>query len=705
MNPKSSWGTTLADLQFGDVLRFRFDHLRGDFTGGLTSAVVALPLALGFGLLAYGGDPRGAVAGLYGAIFTGFFAALFGGTPRQITGPTGGMTVILTTVYKEFGVVDALLGACVIAGLLQVLYGFIRAGRFISFIPYPVIVGFTNGIAILIFTQQLTAVAGAPVIAAITIAAIALTPIVSRAVPRALVGLLVGTAAAALLAGNLPWIRTAISLSTRDFSIPDTLQTIGEIPRSFALPSLPAMEWRTWSRLLPAGITISLLGALESLLASVVADSVTGDRHNSDRELIGQGIGNIVAPLFGGIAGTGAIVRTNVNIRGGGTTKLSGMIHSIVLVGMMLALAPLVARIPLAVLGGLLVMTAVGMFEWEPLRLLPKTPLPDAVVMTATMLITVVADLITAVLAGFALAGFLFVYRMSELGMTNLLDERHRKRLPPEEEVLLRSHRIVAFDVEGPLFFGAVKSFVREIEQQFDYRVIIINMQDVPIIDATGALALEDVVDRLNRDRKQVVFAGMRPEVRAVLHRLGVTEKIGVGRFARDMEHATRYAVRLATGQAEKIRLGDYLSPDLILLDVRARSKRDLFSRMVARGARHGRIRNRQAFFADLWEREESESTGLEHGVAIPHARSGASDRLVMLVARLAAPVPYETMDRQPVSLVFLIASPDDDDQYLRALSLLSRTLRKPGLLGRLNAAIRPEEVFDILAHQFDLEQ
>ncbi len=470
------------------------------------------------------------------------------------------------------------------------------------------------------------------------------------------------------------------------------------------MPSLPRVDWATWSRLLPAGLTISLLGALETLLASVVADSLTGDRHNSDRELVGQGIGNFVAGVFGGIAGTGAIVRTNVNIRAGGTTRLAGMIHALVLVAVMMVLAPLVGTVPLVVLAGVLTMTAIGMFEWEPLKLLPKTPLPDALVMMTTMIITVVSDLITAVLAGFALAGFLFVYRMSELGVTNMLTAGRPGKISPEDAESLRKHRIVAYDIEGPLFFGAAKNFVRDIEQQSNFRVIILNMENVPVIDTTGALALEDIVDRLNRDRKKLIIAGMRKEVRAVLHRLGVSQKIGVGHFAGDLRRAIRDAVAHVTGERERLLLGSFLHQDLIMLDVKAETKEELFKKMADRAERAGFVADKAAFERDLWEREEAGSTGLANGVAIPHSRSGSAGRMVILVARLSEPIPYETLDNQPVRMVFMIAASQDDDAYLRILSLLAKSLNSPGVTERLLAAPTTHDLYDLLAHEIEHE-
>ena len=688
------------EFRFPELLSVDRSHLRGDIAGGITSAVVALPLALGFGILAYGGDPRGAVAGLYGAIFTGILASLFGGTPRQITGPTGGMTVILTMVYKEHGGADALLGACLIAGILQIVYGIIKSGRFISFIPYPVIVGFTNGIAILIFSQQIPLFADGPLVGLLTIVTIAAAPLVHRTIPRALAGLIVGTTVAVYLYPHVSLLRYGLVFDPPGLILRDALRMIGEIPRTFSAPHLPSFDWATWSRLFPAGLTISLLGALETLLASVVADSVTGDRHNSNRELIGQGIANFTAGLFGGIAGTGAIVRTNVNIRAGGVTRLSGIMHGLVLIVIMLVLAPLVGQIPLVVLAGVLMMTAVGMFEWEPLRLLPRTPVPDAVVMLATMTITVISDLITAVLVGFALSGFLFVYRMSSLGMTNLLEAAHMKRLPPGTAEELRRLRIAVFDVEGPLFFGAAKNFVKEVEQHYDYRVVVINMENVPVIDTTGALALEDIVDRLVRDRKKLVLAGLRREVRAVLHQLGVTRKLGIGNIASDMDRALRHAIRYAAGESDRVHLGAYLTPDLVLLDLAATSKEEVLTRMAERAYRLGFVTNKAAFLRDLWDREEAGPTGIGNGIAIPHSRSGSTGNAVVVIARLATPVPFGSVDDLPVRFVFMIAASPDNDEYLQVLSLLAKALHNPALVRSLSDARQPQDVYEFLLRE-----
>ena len=517
MNP--GFRTYLDDFRFGNILQFDVRHLKGDFIGGLTSAIVALPLALGFGILAYHGDPRGAVAGLYGAIFTGIFASIFGGTPRQITGPTGGMTVILTTVYLEFGGADALLGACLIAGpadrlrtsqirTLHFVHPLSRHHRLHERDCHPHLLSTASSLCRRspCRTDHHSCHHRCPVCPQGTSEG---PDCPSRGHDGRSVS----------FRKMREWARLSLDVSTGALAWDRTLELIGAILMSLSFPHLPSVDWKTWSRLFPAGITISLLGTLETLLASVVADSVTGDRHNSNRELVGQGIGNFIAGMFGGIAGTGAIVRTNVNIRAGGVTKLSGIIRIVLLVVMM-ALAPLVSMIPLVVLAGVLMMTAVGMFEWEPLRLLRKTPVADALVLVATMMITVIADLITAVLIGFALAGFLFVYKMSESGVTNLLEgnrpngSRRSRRPSCDSTASSRMTSRSALFRRREEFCQGDRGGVR-----LPYRCHQHGKRPGDRHDGRAR-------DRRDRrpsesDEKKVIIAGMRKEVRTVLHRLG----------------------------------------------------------------------------------------------------------------------------------------------------------------------------------------
>lgn len=687
------------EFSFGDILRFDLTHLRNDIAGGLTSAVVALPLALGFGLLSYNGNPQGAVAGLYGAIFTGILASFFGGTRQQITGPTGGMTVVLTEVYIQYGGVDALLAACIIAGLFQVGFGLLKLGKYVSLVPYPVIVGFTNGIAILIFTQQFRTFGTAPVIALITMAVIYVTPKVHRDLPRSLIGLLAGSLAAALLPGA-EFLRWQYDPATHAMTVADAVAAIGTIPSSFQIPSLPAISWETWQKCVPAGFTISLLGAIETLLASVVADNATSTRHNSNRELIGQGIANFTAPFFGGVAGTGAIVRTMVNIRAGAKTKLSGILHGVVLIVVMLFLGGLASHIPLAALAGVLMMTAVGMFETEPLRLIPRSPLPDSAVMLTTIAITVFVDLITAVEVGMVMAAFLFVHRMSELGMVTQHEaDTASVRLDDATRESLAAHRIVIFDIEGPLFFGAAKTFVDRLENNFDVNVVILDIENVPIMDTTGAVALENIVERLYRDRKRLLIVGIRPRVREILYNLGVTQKIGIGNFIPTLQEAVAYAVDITEGRIEHPHLAAFIPEDLIFTDLDASTRNEAFARLATAAYKAKVVKNKSEFLQSLMEREEQIPTIIGKQVAVPHGRVGSEGKdVVVLFARLKEPIVYNEQTNETVRMLFMVSTGTNDKEYLTALRMIAANIGNDAVYQRLLSARDASEVHHLLS-------
>ncbi len=687
------------EFEFRSILEFDFSHLKNDLIGGMTSAIVALPLALGFGLLSFNGNPQGAVAGLYGAIFTGILASLFGGTRQQITGPTGGMTVVLTHVYIQYGGIDALLAACIIAGIFQIGFGLLKLGKYVSLVPYPVIVGFTNGIAVLIFFQQYSTFSTAPVIAVITMAVIYIAPKINKNLPRSLIGLMVGTSIAYFLS-SVDFIGLQFNTTTQSFSIAETIRTIGSIPSSFQMPNLPAISWETWQKCVPAGFTISLLGAIETLLASVVADNATNTRHNSNRELIGQGVANFTAPFFGGVAGTGAIVRTMVNIRSGAKTKLSGIIHGVILIFVMLYLGGLAAHIPLAALAGVLMMTAIGMFETEPIRLIPKTPLPDSAVMLTTIAITIFVDLITAVEVGMVMAAFLFVHRMSELGMVTQNDFGSASvHLDEATRELLDKNKIVIFDIEGPLFFGAAKSFIDRLEKNFDVSVVILDIENVPIIDTTGAVALENIVDRLYHDKKRLLIVGLRPRVRKTLYDLGVTQKIGIGNFIPTMNEAISYAVDITRGKIEHLHLASFIPENLIMLELDVTSKNELFAKMAVQAYKAKVVSNKSEFLQSLIEREEQIPTIIGKKVAVPHGRVGSEGKnVVVLFARLKKEIVYNTETSETVKMVFMVSTGTNDKEYLNALRMIAVNINNDSVYQRLLASRDQAETHHILS-------
>ncbi len=504
-----------------------FAHWRGDLTGGLTAAVVALPLALAFAV-ASGVDPK---AGLYTAIVAGIVAAVFGGSPVQITGPTGAMAVILVGIVSKYGIEKVWI-AGVMAGIIQVSLGVAKLGRLVKFIPYPVTAGFTNGIAVIIFCGQLNNFFGLQLprsehflpglwqtvthLEGFNWASIALATVViainlfwsriTTTVPGSLVGLILATAIASFFDLNVP--------------------TIGSIPQSLPLPQgIP--HWNNLGlirELINPALALAALGSIESLLSAVVADGMTvSEKHNSDRELIGQGLANIMIPFFGGIPATGAIARTAVNVRSGGKTRLSGVIHGVALAIIVLTMAPLAAQIPLAALAGILMVTSVRMIEWEAIGLLMRATYSDFSVMILTWLVTIFFDLVLAVEVGLIAAGALFIKRMSELSLAKVPET---EAFPPNIPLEL-TKQIAVYRVDGPVFFGAAERFVTFLRDEPEVKYLILRLRYVPNMDTTGLVAMEDIYHDLKRHDCRLLLSGLQPEVQKILERSGLLDKIG----------------------------------------------------------------------------------------------------------------------------------------------------------------------------------
>jgi SulP family sulfate permease len=504
-----------------------FEHFKGDLTGGLTAAVVALPLALAFAV-ASGVEPK---AGLYTAIVAGTLASLFGGSAVQITGPTGAMAVVLVGIVAKYGIEKVWI-AGVMAGIIQIALGVAKMGQLVKFIPYPVTAGFTNGIAVIIFCGQLNNFIGLELgrsehflpalwdtvthIGALNLAAIAiasvviftkiLLPKITTVIPGSLVGLILATAIASYFQLDLP--------------------TIGEIPRALPLPhGIP--HWndpRLLRELINPALALAALGSIESLLSAVVADGMTvSEKHDSNQELIGQGIANLIVPFFGGIPATGAIARTAVNVRSGGKTKLSGIIHGVALAVIIMSLAPLAAKIPLAALAGILMVVSFRMVEWEAIRLLMRSTYADLSVMLLTWGVTICFDLVLAVEIGLIAAGALFIKRMSDLNLARIPDvEAFPAGVPLE-----LGKEIAVYRVDGPVFFGAAERFANFLRDEPEVKHLILRMRFVPIMDTTGLVALEDIYRDLKRHNCHLILTGLQPEVEQLLDRTGLLDKIG----------------------------------------------------------------------------------------------------------------------------------------------------------------------------------
>lgn len=524
---------------------FDFGNVRGDLTGGLTAGIVALPLALAFGE-ASGAGP---MAGLWGAIFVGFFAAFLGGTGAQISGPTGPMVVVFAGVFSALSGDPALVFAAVIlAGLLQIVMGFLRLGQYISLVPYPVVSGFMSGIGVIIISLQVSRLFGhepggsgtlaafasipdavsAPVLPALGVGLLALAIVFfwpksfGRYIPAPLAALVTGTFAAQFV------------------GLPEAL-TLGQIPTGLPAMVMPALSRDSFMLIIEAAVILAVLGSIDSLLTSLVADTMTGTRHKSNQELIGQGVGNAVAGLFGGIPGAGATMRTVVNIRTGGETRISGMTHSLVLVAVVLVAAPLAAAIPHAVLAGILVKVGYDIIDWTYLKRAHAGPRWDLLLMVLVLLLTVFLDLITAVAVGVVLAALAFVKQMADLQL-KILDPDHVPDFEPEEHAILdaANARVALFDFAGgPLSFGAAADLGHKVRERAKDGIaaIVLDFTRVPFLDLSAAKAVETIACDARKAGKALYVTGMNAAVSATLRSLHADHCIDAGaRFERRID-------------------------------------------------------------------------------------------------------------------------------------------------------------------------
>lgn len=496
----------------------------GDLTGGLMAAIVALPLCLAFGVA----SGLGAVAGLYGAIACGIFAALFGGTAGQCSGPTGPMTVVAAAVFATAsGRADLVFASAIVGGLIQMAMGYVKAGQLIGYIPYPVISGFMTGIGAIIICVEIAPLFGMPtsgsvvnaltsltslptawnrdavLISAATLALIYLLPFVSKKIPASLVALV------------------AVTLVTHVFQL--EIPKIGSIPGGFPQPKLPNVTFADFHLVLQNGLTLAFLGAIDSLLTSIVLDKVTGRRHDSDRELIGQGIGNIMSGVIGGLPGAGATMRSMVNVKSGGTTALSGILHGFFLLLVLICFSRIAAEIPLCALASILTTVGLSIMDWRVLRSLSKTPRADVAVMFIVLSLTIFVDLIVAVLVGVAVASVLFVKQLADANVSSFGDLETLEELKEVTEHIPESVRrsTYSYVLNGPLFFGEAKNFTDAIEKISGARYVILSFLNVPLVDQTGAFALETAIEKWQAKGIKVLFVGISPHIRETLNKMG----------------------------------------------------------------------------------------------------------------------------------------------------------------------------------------
>jgi len=507
------------------MIKIDTSNIRGDIMGGLTAGIVALPLALAFGVA----SGLGPIAGMYGAIAVGFFASLFGGTPSQISGPTGPMVVVLAGLFASLTGNPALIfTAVILAGVIQIAMGVFKLGDYIRLVPYPVISGFMSGIGVIIISLQMIVLLGHPspsntlmaiqhlpdAISAPNFMTLLLglgTLVIAYKWPPAWGKYVPGTLAA-LLIGTI----TGLFL---------TVPTLGQIPTGLPELQMPVFTKDTYTLVIEAAVILAVLGAIDSLLTSLVADNMTRTRHDSNKELIGQGVGNACSGFIGGIAGAGATMRTFVNIRTGGRGQISGMVHALLLLAIVLGLGGLAQHIPHAVLGGILVKAGADIIDWSYIRKSHRGPRFDLVLMALVLGLTVFVDLIQAVALGVVLAALAYVRQVAKTQLDAIrhipdhLDE-------PEEHALVEESngKIRIFDFGGPLSFGAAADVGHQIREKAKdgALVLILDFERVPFMDVSAARAVETVATDAKVADRRLLVSGIREEVKEVLDGLDV---------------------------------------------------------------------------------------------------------------------------------------------------------------------------------------
>ncbi len=529
------------------------EQFYSDIMAGVIVGIVALPLAIAFGI-ASGVTPE---KGLFTAVIAGFIISFLGGSKVQIGGPTGAFIVIVYGIVQEFGVTGLAI-ATMIAGVMLIGMGVLRLGNVIKFIPFPVVVGFTSGIALTIFTTQIKDLLGLQTgtlpgdfihkwitygqyigtinywalgVSLLTIFIIVITPKFSKKIPGSLLAIIIVTLI-------VYFLREKLGITGIE-TIGDRFTINASLPRA----ETPAISYKVIQTLLPTAFTIAMLGAIESLLSATVADGVTGDRHHSNTELIAQGIANVITPIFGGIPATGAIARTMTNINNGGRTPVAGIVHAIVLLLIMLFLGSLTKHIPMACLAGVLVIVSYNMSEWRTFKALMRNSKSDVAVLISTFLLTVIFDLTIAIEIGMLLAVMLFLKRISET--TSISVFKNEVNAPEyvegnvDTEKLSIPKGVEVYEIEGPFFFGVASKFEETMKQIGDKPLLrIIRMRKVPFIDSTGLHNLTNLIKLSQKDKIHILLSGVNPKVRESLEKANITTMLGAENICSDINEA-----------------------------------------------------------------------------------------------------------------------------------------------------------------------
>jgi len=541
----------------------RRDNLRGDLYGGVTAAVVALPLALAFGVA----SGAGAIAGLWGAILVGFFAALFGGTPSQVSGPTGPITVVMAVIITQYAH-DLRLAFTVVmlAGAMQVAFGVFKLGRYIAFVPFSVISGFMSGIGLIIIIIQLAPMIGFDTSKDGVVTALTDFPdLVSNPVFDALAAGLFALAISIFLPRRIraytppPLVALIFGTLAALFFL-DGAPVLGDIPSGLPDAQLPTFTSAEVGGMLSGALILAILGSIDSLLTSLVADNVTRTHHNSDRELIGQGIGNMVAGFFGALPGAGATMRTMINVSAGGRTSLSGALHALVLLALVLGLAPLAEDIPSAVLAGILLKVGWDIIDWGYLRRVRRAPREETLVMLTVLALTVFVDLVTAVAVGVIMASLISARKLSWHQLSQLhihgrdkesaVDSNQADQgLSEAEQNLLDSADgdVLLLSLNGPFTYGSAKGMVQLLTGRgAGYRCVVFDFSGSPMIDGSIAMAMEELLHQARDERQTVIVSGEGGPAVEVLDRMGVLESILPEHRVSDRKTALELAIAAA---------------------------------------------------------------------------------------------------------------------------------------------------------------
>lgn len=537
--------SNFAPRLFSELRHYNKEKFAADLMAGLIVGIVALPLAIAFGI-ASGVSPS---QGILTAIIGGFIVSALGGSRVQIGGPTGAFIVIIYGIVSnpQLGL-SGLMIATMLAGVFLILLGVCRLGTIIKFIPYPIVVGFTSGIAITIFTTQIKDLFGLSIegklpgdflskwvvylqnfstldwvttaVGLLSILIIALTPKFSKKVPGSLVAIIVMTIGVYFLNANTDMHVTTIG------------DQFGEIKAAIPELTVPDITWENLKGLFPTAMVIAVLGAIESLLSATVADGVCGDHHNSNQELIGQGVANLCTPLFGGIPCTGAIARTMTNINNGGRTPVAGIVHAVVLLVIFLVLMPLAAFIPMSCLAGVLVIVSYNMSGWRTFMQLMKNPKSDITVLLITFFLTVIFDLTVAIEVGLLIACLLFMRRMAESTQIKVIadeiDPNDETDAEVHEEHLIIPQGVEVYEINGPYFFGIANKFEELMAAMDNHpKVRVIRMRRVPFIDSTGIHNLQNLCEMSHREGTHIVLSGVTPNVYSVLEHNGFCQLLG----------------------------------------------------------------------------------------------------------------------------------------------------------------------------------